>query len=47
MGVFPRWAGVLGLGATPLEGRDLPLGDPPEHYRRGSGQVPLLSGANA
>ena len=48
MRVFPRWVEVLGLGDARLEGRDLPLGAPPELYRRAVEQIredPLSVGA--
>ncbi len=33
--IFPRWRNVLGLGAdVDLAGRDIPVGAPPEAYRR-------------
>ncbi|MCS5716949.1 shikimate dehydrogenase [Herbiconiux sp. CPCC 205763] len=32
--VFPRWAAELGLGVAHLQGIDLPLHAPAEHYRR-------------
>ena len=33
MGLFPRWARVLGLNEAQLVGRDLPLDAPPQMYR--------------
>jgi shikimate dehydrogenase len=47
MKVFPRWAGILGLDAE-LTGVDVPLGAPPEEYRRVVGEIqadPRCAGA--
>lgn len=46
-GLFPRWATILGIRAT-VEGRDLPLGAPPEAYVRFVSEVrgdPEVAGA--
>lgn len=47
MKVFPRWADILGLDAE-LTGVDVPLGAPPEEYRRVVGEIqadPRCAGA--
>jgi shikimate dehydrogenase len=47
MELFPRWAEVLGLEAG-IEGRDLPLGGPPEVYVEAVGEIaedPATAGA--